>query len=209
MLVFSSGASVQHFMAPDVERADFSAWPMSQRLSHLPPHFSSPFYATAKTNSAALPHTHHLCFFLFAFVQAVPFSHFLFILLFSLTFWSLLADMHSINYYMTMPPAWMRRAPSFHSTSAVLYSLYLLLSILSKCSVSCPGQFMSSWKANIVFIIYILSVLRDSFGQIVADTYYFWGGVKRRNGWVDGWCLKRKRNTVSLRRHSMSQSQTA
>ena len=117
--------------------------------------------------------------------------------------------MHSINYYMTVPPAWMRRAPSFHSTSAVLYSLYLLLSILSKCSVSCPGQFMSSWKANIVFIIYILSVLRDSFGQIVADTYYFWGGVKRRNGWVDGWCLKRKRNTVSLRRHSMSQSQTA
>ena len=104
--------------------------------------------------------------------------------------------MHSINYYMTVPPAWMRRAPSFHSTSAVLYSLYLLLSILSKCSVSCPGQFMSSWKANIVFIIYILSVLRDSFGQIAADTYYFWGGVKRRNGWVDGWCLKRKCNPL-------------
>lgn len=148
--MFSSGASVQHFMAPNVERADFSSWPMS-KCPHLPPHFSS--LPTMKTNSLQLCPTHTIfvsC--LFAFVQAIPFSHFLFILLFPLTFWSLLADMHPINYYMTAPPVWMRRAPSFHSTSAAFYSLYALPSILSKCSVSCPGQFMSSWKANIVFI---------------------------------------------------------
>ena len=28
-LVFSSAASVRHFMLPNVERADFSAWPTS------------------------------------------------------------------------------------------------------------------------------------------------------------------------------------
>lgn len=124
--------------------------PCPSALLHLTSH---PLLCYSENQPCSSAPTHTIfvsC--LFAFVQAVPFSHFLFILLFSLTFWSLLADMHSINYYMTAPPAWMRRAPSFHGTSAALYSLYLLLSILSKCSVSCPGQFMSSWKANIVFI---------------------------------------------------------
>ena len=140
---------------------------------------------TMKTNSLQLCPTHTIfvsC--LFAFVQAIPFSHFLFILLFPLTFWSLLADMHSINYYMTAPPAWMRRAPSFQSTSAALYSLYVLLSVLSKCSVSCPGQFMSSWKANIVFIS---STYYQCPGQLWANTsrhllFLGWGEKE----WVGG-----------------------
>ena len=74
--------------------------PHPNALLILSPHFSSPFYATMKTNSLQLcpPHTIFV-----SCLQAVPFSHFLFILLFSLTFWSLLADMHSINCYMTVP----------------------------------------------------------------------------------------------------------
>ena len=123
---------------------------------------------------------------LFAFDQAVPFSHFLFILLFSLTFWSLLADMHSINYYMTAAPAWMRRGPSFHGTSAALYSC--IYCSLFSASVPCL-VLASSWVLGrqilCLFHLHIISAQ----GQLWANSrrhllFLGWGEEKE---WVGGW----------------------
>ena len=158
--------------------------PHPNALLILPPHFSSPFYATMKTNSLQLcpPHTIFVSC-LFAFVQAVPFSHFLFILLFSLTFWSLLADMHAINCYMTAPqPGWELQASTALLQLCILY-IYCSLFSASVRVLSWPvHEFL---EANTVFIS---STYYQCPGQLWANTsrHRFWGGVGRRNGWVDG-----------------------
>lgn len=158
--------------------------PHPSALLILPPHFSSLFYATMKTNSLQLcpPHTIFVSC-LFAFVQAVPFSYFLFILLFSLTFWSLLADMHSINYYMTAPqPGWELQV----STALLqLYILYIYCSLFSAsvCVLSWPVHEFLEGK-YCVYFIYVLSVPRTALGKYWQTLFLGWGEEKE---WVGGW----------------------
>lgn len=208
-MVFSSGASVQHFMLPNVERADFSAWPTSQCPSHPATSLLIPLLCYNENQLfAALPPTHHLSFLPLCLCPSCSFqslslhSTFIFNLLESISRYALHQLLHDCT------PAWMRSAPSFHSTSAALYSLYLLLSILSKCSCLVLA---SSWVPGrqilCLFHLHIISA-QDSFGQILADTVSGVGWGEGMGGWMDGWCLKRKHNMVSLRRHSMSWSQT-
>lgn len=104
---------------PNVER-------LTSRLAHVLVSSSAtslliPSYNETNSLQLYLPHTIFVSC-LFAFVQAIPFSPFLFILLFPLTFWSLLADIpHQLLHDCT---------PSLDEESSKLPTAPLQLSIL-------------------------------------------------------------------------------
>lgn len=146
-----------------------------------------PFYATVKTNPAALPHTHHLCFLPFCLCPSCSFqslslhSTFLFNLLESISRHALHQLLHDCTPSLDEESSKLPRhfCSFIFSVFTALYSQQVFRVLSWPVHEFLEGKYC-------VYFIYILSVPRDSFGQIVADTYYFWGGVRRRNGWVDG-----------------------
>lgn len=159
---------------------------------------------------AALPHTHHLCFLPLCLCPSYSFqslslhSAFPFNLLESISWHA----PHQLLHDCT---------PSLDEESSKLPQ-HLCSFLFSICTALYSQQVFCvlSWPVHeflegkyCVHLIYILSVPKTALGKYYQTLTVSGVGWEGMGGWIDGWSLKRKHKTVSLRRHSMRQSQTA